>query len=152
MASRRNKKYNPNKKIELTYRALFKNIVVVFLTGQGLNGNLLFNVKTMKQVAPTSQMTKILTNIPFNWTYQLIGFSAKPNGTDYLEYETIRTQSKYKHSDLVHFLNDRHKDFLQNMNKSRLRSAGWIASITDISLSEAQLVQLFSSLNAWNPK
>lgn len=146
---KRTKKHNIHKRFQRTAEASFYNYAIAYATNQGDKCTHLVRVSDQKLVKPTKFEADSLTQNRFHWTMHLAVFGRKENGTEYMEYEVIRTSGQYLQSELVNYFNDRHQEFIQSFNKSRIIGAGWIATMSNRDLTEDQLHHIFTKLNAW---
>lgn len=145
----RKKGHSLNKRYNRVAQATFKNHIIAFATNQEAKETHLIKMPGARIVKPTLFEAKTLTENPYYWTIYLVGFGRKENGTEYMEYEVIRTHAPYLQRELVGYLNERHQAFLKTMNKSRIVGAGWIASMADAELTDDQMFEVFHALNAW---
>lgn len=149
MTKKRTKKHNIHKRFQRVAEASFHNHVMAFATNQGQKVTNLVKLPEMRLVKPTRYEADTFTKNPFQWTVHLAGFGRKENGTEYMEYEIIRTSGAYIQDEIVDYLDDRHRAFIRGMNQNRLVGAGWVASMSGRMLTETELILLFNKLNAW---
>lgn len=148
-STKRKKKSNIHLRHRRIAEASFNKYVIAYATNQGMKETSLIKMPGAKIVKPTLFEAQTLTENRFHWTMHLAGFGRKENGLEYMEYEVIKTSAPYLQRDLVHYLNDRHQEFLRQMNDSRRVGAGWVATMSGREMTEYELKEIFNRLNAW---
>lgn len=148
-SSSRKKKSVLHKRFRRLAEASFRNHVIAFATAPERKETFLMRMPGAKIVKPSLYEARALTENPFYWTMHLAGFGRKENGTEYMEYEVIKTSAPYLQRELVSYLNERHQEFLRKMNDSRRVGAGWVATMSGKEMTEQELNQIFNKLKAW---
>lgn len=149
MKKKRNKKYNPIRGAELFSDATLKNAVCVFVTGAD-NLVELYNIKTCKPMVITSTLAKMIERLKYQWSIYLAVFEVDDDDLPGVCGEECELPSRYFQKDLVHGLNDMHKELISAADKEKMFGAGWIASPIPRSIDEETAFKIFEHMGAFN--
>lgn len=152
---KRKKKYNPNLALRRKAKALLRNYVAAFITGEKYGGHVvLYNVHTNEVIrTPRQEVHQALTELRHHWDMYIA-----VHGVKYLfdhsikkemVYEHLGTDSLYFHEELIPIFNEKHKELLKSERQDKIVGAGWLASINGHKLTETQVLNIFVKLGAY---
>lgn len=143
-SKRTRKKYNPHKNIQRATKAVLGNTYAIWHTFDDKKAELFHRNGQRVRMTPT--IVTALTEYRYEWSLFLAAFGVDQWGKPYMKSEAILSKEQYTHAELCDFLNERHLEIIDGMNKNQFIGAGWIASIKGTDLSEQEAFAWFDKL------
>ena len=153
MKKKRNKKYNRIKALVRDTEKLLLNTNIAFVTDD------LKNPRDAEVVNDNGDLITIgrteahaLDQLKHKWFITLVVGCYKSNGVREYKFDYVPCNHYYTHRELLDYLNERHVNWLAELEKKNVRMAwtGWVAKPNRIKeLTDDQLVNIFDKLNAW---
>ena len=147
---KRNKKYNAAKNATIGAKAGLKNLAVWFSLAHDDKCELI-DYKRALSVQVTPAIATAISKWRYKWSVYMLALGRTQAGQEYMKHAKLDCANEYYQSDLVDILNDEHKKFVANeVPDAHLCNVAWLAIPFDTDLSEGDLGELCSKLNAWD--
>ena len=86
------------------------------------------NTKSLKPEPIGQSVAFALNKIKHRWQILLLAIGEDSNGKKYFKVDPVQLKTEMLQSELVEYLNDRHKSFIEkSFNKSHLTNVAWVA-------------------------
>lgn len=153
-AKKRNKKHNPMRGALASARVGLRHLAIWH--SEKSTGDYtaeVINTKTLKSERIGQSTAFALNNIRHKWQILLLAIGEDNNGKKYFKVDPVQLKTEMLQSDLVEYLNKRHKSFIEkSFNKSHLTNVAWFAQPngweTD-RLSDEVIEKLIDKKEAW---
>ena len=146
----RKKKYNPVKSALSLARSSLKNVGVWHsVREKGGSYAQLINYKNGKEVAITSSLANMITNIRHNWIIHMMAIGH--DGTrSYFKSEVAIPDRPMLQANLSSFLDKKHREFVKTeFNSKHLTNVAWIAIPNGVELNEKEIAFVIDQKKAW---
>ena len=148
----RGKKYNSMKGALASARAGLRNLSV-FHSQKSDNEKytcLCVNFKTTEQISVGPSMAFAIGEIRHKWNVHLIATGIDSDGKRYFKVDAVPLSEPLLQSDLVEYLDWRHKDFVEkSFNKAHLTNVAWLAVPNGDDISNEQIDAILTKYKAW---
>ncbi|QIG62468.1 hypothetical protein [Pseudoalteromonas phage AL] len=146
------KKYNKMKGALASARVGLKNLAVFH--SQKDSGEkytcLCVNFKTGEQIQVGQSMAFAISEIRHKWNIHLIASGKESNGKARFEVDQVPITEPLLQSDLVEYLDWRHKDHAANFEKrNELTNVSWLAVATGDDITNEQIDLILTKYGAW---
>ena len=146
------KKYNKMKGALASARVGLKNLAVFH--SQKDSGEkytcLCVNFKTGEQIQVGQSMAFAISEIRHKWNIHLIASGKESNGKARFEVDQVPITEPLLQSDLVEYLDWRHKDHAANFEKrNELTNVSWLAVANGDDITNEQIDLILTKYGAW---
>ena len=146
------KKYNKMKGALASARVGLKNLAVFH--SQKDSGEkytcLCVNFKTGEQIQVGQSMAFAISEIRHKWNIHLIASGKESNGKTRFEIEQVPITEPLLQSDLVEYLDWRHKDHAANFERrNELTNVSWLAVPNGDDITNEQIDLILTKYGAW---
>jgi len=125
----RNKRYNPMKGALASARVGLRHLAIWH--SEKTTGDYtaeVINTKSLKPEPIGQSVAFALNKIKHRWQIFLLAIGEDSNGKKYFKVDPVQLKTEMLQSELVEYLNDRHKSFIEkSFNKSHLTNVAWVA-------------------------
>lgn len=152
MTKKRNKKYNPMKTVGSETDRILKNMSVVFFTDDFDNprdAEMVDNNGNIRSISTTQ--ARALDELKHRWFITIAVGTVSSKGKKEIKLDDVPCKIRYNHRELRDYMNDRHVDFLETLENQNVRMVwtGWIAKPAGRELTDLEIDNIFTKLNAW---
>ena len=103
-----------------------------------------YHTKTLESLNITRTQAHIIAETPLNWSVLLCIIGLDFEGRRYIKSEWLGMKARYRQRDLVEYLNDRQKEYVERAaNLDQLEAVGWIASPVGLYLESEQALKIY---------
>ena len=148
----RGKKYNPMKGALASARVGLKNLAVFHSQKDSTEKYtcLCVNFKTAEQIAVGASMAFAISEIRHKWNIHLLATGIESNGKKRLEVDCVPITEPLLQSDLVEYLDWRHKDLASKFReRNELTNVAWLAVPNGDDISLEQIDEILTRYKAW---
>ncbi len=147
-----NKKYNKMKGALASARLGLRNLAV-FHSQKDAGKQftcICLNFKTGNNIALGKSMAFAISEIRHKWNIHLIASGVESNGKKRFEVDQVPITQPLLQSDLVEYLDWRHKDLAENFKKrNELTNVSWLAVPNGDEITNEQIDLILTKYKAW---
>lgn len=143
------KKHCATKRHERIARAIFKDLVAVFVAGSG-KGVQLVNRRLKRPVRCTELMAISLQDCQFMYSVYCAITCRRQDGQEYIRSKAYNFTQPYRQSFLSEWLNSEHIELMKTTNEMHRCTAAWIACPNGVEISDSEASDIFTNLGAYN--
>ena len=150
--SKRNKKYNPIKAVQLNNERVLKGFAVAFFASDSVPKQPIKLVNLDGDERPvTKTMSEALSLFRYKWFIYLVVGCHNSKGDRELKIDYVPCKEPYLQSELVGYLNKRHQAFINTLKDQNVRMdfAGWVAKPCGRELDPDELYNIFRKVGAF---
>lgn len=148
----RGKKYNPMKGALASARRGLQSLAVFHSQKDSAEKYtcLCVNFKTTEQIAVGTSLAFAIGEIRHKWNVHLLATGIESNGKKRLEVDCVPITEPLLQSDLVEYLDWRHKDLASKFShRNELTNVAWLAVPNGDDISLEQIDEILTRYKAW---
>ncbi|GEM_PF-5260707 len=132
-------------------RQIFKNTCMFFIINSKNPSYVKLLTDSGKELKVTQKINNALSNFRYKWTIYMVVGCYNSKGEEELKIDTVVMKQEYYQKDLVDYLNEQHKEFIQQMldKNVKISFVGWVAKLSGKELTPEQLFNLFKKYGGW---
>jgi len=142
---KKRKAFNKIKQLNRVADHLLKDILICYV--DDLEGCVMLDKKRQQIIRPSEAMIASAAR-PHNWSCTIIALGRNGN-EEYFKSSHIKSGAKYYQEDLAPVFESHHLNLTKEMNPNQLCGVAWIASPHGIELSEPEVCDILTKLEAW---